>query len=520
MKLSILLSPWIPTLTTVVITLFLYFRRCRNRIDNPMRKLPPESTGGWPLIGHLFLLTGPKPLHITLSKMADKYGPIFSIRLGSRRGLIVSSSELAKECYRTNDVAFSNRPQTAAVGLMGYNNAMIGFSNYGPYWREMRKISVLRLLSSRKVAALGDAREFQIRAIMRSLSEYCFSTRKEKECVDMRKIFVDLTLSLMVRTVAGDVEEKMDLGEQETWRRTIREFFEIITVFTISDVVPFLKWVDWFGGMHKAFRKTGKNFDIMLQEWLEDHKRQKKNMNDEEEDFMGEMLDVADCVAQEFPFYDADTINKATCLTMMLGGTDTMSVALTWALSLLLNNPDTLKTAQQELDTHIGRQRLVKESDIDNLVYIQAIIKETLRLQPPVPVVPREAAHDCIVAGYHIPAGTRLFINTWKIQRDPRVWPDPLQFKPERFLTGHKEVDVQGLQFELVPFGGGRRVCPGISFALRALQLALASFLHGFEVETTSGGGVDMTGSFGTTNMKATPLEVCLRPRLSPQVYA
>lgn len=203
----------------------------------------------------------------------------------------------------------------------------------------------------------------------------------------------------------------------------------------------------------------------------------------------------------------------------MIGGTDTSSVTLTWALSLLLNNRDTLKRAQEEVDLHVGRERLVQESDIEKLVYIQAIVKETLRLHPPIPLTPREARDDCVVAGYHIPKGTWVFINTWKLQRDPRVWTDPLAFKPERFLTSHREVDVQGLHFELVPFGGGRRVCPAIAFALRTIHLALATLVHGFDIDTPSGKAVDMEGSTGSTYVKATPLEVCLKPRLCPQFY-
>ncbi|KAL0325665.1 UNVERIFIED_CONTAM: cytochrome [Sesamum radiatum] len=206
---------------------------------------------------------------------------------------------------------------------------------------------------------------------------------------------------------------------------------------------------------------------------------------------------------------------------MMLGGSDTTTVTLTWALCLLLNNQHTLKRAQEELDNHIGKERLVNESDIEKLVYIQAIIKETLRLQPVTPLLPpRESVEDCTVAGYHIPVGTRLIVNLWKLHRDPRVWIDPLEFRPERFLLEHKEVDVRGKHFELLPFGVGRRICPGITFGLRVTQLALASFLHEFEVENVVDKAVDMTGSFGTTNMKVTPLEVLLKPRLSPHFYA
>ncbi|KAK4390622.1 cytochrome [Sesamum angolense] len=125
-----------------------------------------------------------------------------------------------------------------------------------------------------------------------------------------------------------------------------------------------------------------------------------------------------------------------------------------------------------------------------------------------------------VPAGYYIPAGTRLMVNIWKLHRDPQVWDDPLEFQPERFLTKYKEVDVQGKNFELLPFGGGRRICPGISFGLRFTELTLASFLHGFEMEKFSDEAINMTGTFGSTNMKATPLEVFLKPRLSPNLYA
>ncbi|KAI3474338.1 hypothetical protein Pfo_029167 [Paulownia fortunei] len=389
------------------------------------------SRGSWRVAinRHLFLLSGPDPLHISLSNMADNYGPVFSVRLGTRRGLIVNSWETAKECYRTNDVAFSNRPKTAAIGLMGYNFAMLGFSNYGP-----------------KVTALGDVREFQIRALMKSMSENYYS------CVSKRDEEGEGEMAAVYKGILQD-----------------DDCFHHIRCSPASQVDGL------FWRMHKAFKKTGRNFDTMLQAWLEEHKKQKKTTS--EDDFMGEMLSVADSVAQEFPFYDADTINKATCQISK-------------------------RIRHRKISLHPSHNQ-------GNNAPTATGTRE-----------PREAGEDCVVAGYHVPAGTRLFVNAWKIQRDPRVWANPLEFRPERFLTSHKEVDVQGLHFELLPFGGGRRVCPAISFALQATQLALASFLHGFDVETPSGEAVDMTGSFGTTNMKATPLEVCLRPRLSPELYA
>ncbi|KAK6131157.1 hypothetical protein DH2020_035097 [Rehmannia glutinosa] len=507
---------WLTALFTVVSLILSFYSLVRCTRKNPKKNLPREADGGWPLIGHLRLLSGPDPPEITLSNMADKYGPIFSIRLGVHRALIVSSWEIAKECFTTNDIIFSNRPKVAAIEHMGYNFAMFGFSRYGPYWREMRKISMLNLLSNNKVAMLGNLFEIEVRALMRSLYNSC---NDKTVPLEMKKFLGDMSLNLMVRLTAGDTE--INKGKNEKWRGAIKEFLRLLGILTLPDVFPFLKWLDFFGGTKRAFNKTRKEMDSMLQGWLDVHKKHRKSGKNE--GFMTEMMVAANKVAQEFPEYgyDADTINKATCQTMMLGGTDTMTVTLIWALCLLLNNRHTITRAQQELDTHVGRERQVKTSDIENLVYIQSIIKETSRLCPTAPLSPpRESSENCTVAGYHVPAGTRLIINTWKLHRDPRVWADPLEFKPERFLTTHRDIDVRGQHFEFLPFGCGRRICPGISLALQMTELALASLLHGFEIETVSDEAVDMTGSLGATNMKATPLEVLLTPRLSPELYA
>lgn len=189
-------------------------------------------------------------------------------------------------------------------------------------------------------------------------------------------------------------------------------------------------------------------------------------------------------------------------------------------LSLLLNNKEVLKKAQDELDRNVGRDRQVKESDIKCLVYLQAIVKETLRLYPAGPLSgPRAAFKDCSLAGYHVPAGTRLIVNIWKIQRDPLVWSDPSEFNPERFLTSHVDMDVKGQNYEFMPFGGGRRSCPGISFALQVVPLIMAHLLHGFDLTRHIDMPVDMTETAGVTNAKATPLEVVIKPRLRPEIY-
>jgi cytochrome P450 len=207
---------------------------------------------------------------------------------------------------------------------------------------------------------------------------------------------------------------------------------------------------------------------------------------------------------------------------MIAGGNDTIMVTLTWAISLLLNNCHVLKKAQEELDIEVGKEIIVNESDIHKLIFIQAIVKETLRLYPPAPLsTPREFLEDCTIGGYQVPKGTRLITNIWKIQTDPRVWSNPLKFDPERFLITHKHVKVKGIgqHFELIPFGSGRRACPGASFGLQMVHLALASFLHIFEISAPSNAPVDMSERFGMTNIKATALEVLITLRLSSDPY-
>ncbi|XP_059637725.1 cytochrome P450 CYP82D47-like [Cornus florida] len=504
----------------------LWMSRVGHRNTASKKRVAPEAAGAWPLIGHLHLLGGSQLQHIILGTLADEHGPIFGIRLGVHRALVVSTWELAKECFTTNNRAFSSRPKGVAMEHMGYNYAMFGFSPIGPYWRKMRRITTAELLSNHRLVMLNRVCETEVKASIKELYKLWVKnkTASDEVLVEMRKWFADISLNLTVRIVAGKryVETNtMASSDGDRLHKALREFFELMGVFTVSDALPFLRWLD-LGGYEKAMKKTAKELDSFLQRWLEEHKQKvSAGAKSEQDDFMDLMLSILDDDgALDESIFDVDTISKATCLTLFLGATDSISVTLTWALSLLLNNPHALKKAQEELDIHVGRERQVTESDINNLVYLQAILKETLRLYPAGQLLaPREAIEDCILGGYHVRAGTRLIVNLWKIHHDPRVWSDPFEFVPERFLTTHKELDVRGQHFELIPFGSGRRVCPGVSFALQITQLTLASLLHGFVVATPVDEPVDMSESFGLSNPKATPLEVLITPRLSAELY-
>nr|KYP36166.1 Cytochrome P450 82A3 [Cajanus cajan] len=269
-------------------------------------------------------------------------------------------------------------------------------------------------------------------------------------------------------------------------------------------------------------KRTAKELDEFVQVWLEEHRRNRNcdlREGKDDHDFMDVLLSLVE-KGEEFDGHDADITIKATCLALILAGTDTTTGTMTWTLSLLLNHREILNKVIHELDTKIGSKKMVEVSDLKKLEYLQCIIKETLRLYPVGPLsMPHESIEDCTVGGYHVSTGTRLLTNISKLQRDPSLYSDPLEFRPERFLTTHKNIDIKGQHFELIPFGAGRRMCPGLSFSLQIMQLTLASLLHGFDIVTLDGRPVDMLEHIGLTNIKASPLQVILTPRLSPHIY-
>ncbi|XP_019174421.1 PREDICTED: cytochrome P450 82A3-like [Ipomoea nil] len=271
-------------------------------------------------------------------------------------------------------------------------------------------------------------------------------------------------------------------------------------------------------------KEVAKEMDSLVDEWLQEHRLKKEATGDgsivrgSKEDFMDVMLSRMEGI--DLNSFNADSVIKSACMALIAGGADTTSVMLTWALSLMMNNPHVLKMAQEELDIVVGKERKVNESDIKNLVYLQAIVKETFRMYPGAPLGgPRMFTKDCIVSGFHVPKDTWLFFNLWKLQQDSQVWSSPHEFKPERFINSHKDLDVLGQDFELIPFGAGRRICPGITFGLQMVHLVLANLLHSFELSNVSNEGIDMTETAGLTNLKTTPLEILIVPRLSHNLY-
>ncbi|ESW23138.1 hypothetical protein PHAVU_004G021500 [Phaseolus vulgaris] len=487
-------------------------------------KEAPTVAGAWPILGHLPLLSASKRPHRTLGALADKYGPIFTIKLGAKSALVINNWETAKECFTTNDIVVSSRPKLVAAEHMSYNQAMFVVAPYGPYWRKIRKITVSEILSPLRVKQLRHVFESEVEGSIKELFDFWRSNKNESgyALVELKQWFSHLIFNMVLQMITGKRYFSAATVDDEKARRFVRameEFMRLFGLFTVGDAVPWLRWFD-FGGHEKAMKETAKELDSIIGEELEEHRKRKGlgEKVDEAKDFMDIMISLFD--GRTIDGVDADTVIKSTLLAVIAGGTDTSNIVLTWEISLILRNPLVLEKVKVELDIHIGKEKCVSEFDISKLTYLQAIVKETLRLYPPAPLsTPREFIEDCTLSGYNIKKGTRLITNLWKIHTDSNVWEDSLEFKPERFLTTHKDIDVKGHHFELLPFGGGRRMCPGISFGIEVVHFSLASFLHSFEILSSSPNPIDMTENFGLTNTKATPLEILIKPRLSFSCY-
>ncbi|MFQ6651443.1 hypothetical protein Gotur_023774 [Gossypium turneri] len=294
--------------------LFLFSFLLISRRNTNSKKTAPEAGGAWPIIGHLRLLGGSQPPHISLANMADKYGRIFSIKLGVHRALVVSDWEIAKECLTVNDKALASRPKLASSEILGNNRAMLGFAPYGPYWRQIRKVAAVELLSNHRLELLKHVRESEVKTSLQQLYQLWSKKRSansDKVLVEMKGWFKEVTLNVIMRMIVGKrIPNSSEGGENLKWRKSMDDFFLLSGKFLISDALPFLRFLD-IGGDIKFMKKTAKELDQVLQGWLREHKQKRaENKANGEEDFMGVMLSML----SEAEEHHADTINKINCL--------------------------------------------------------------------------------------------------------------------------------------------------------------------------------------------------------------
>ncbi|XP_039034795.1 cytochrome P450 81Q32-like [Hibiscus syriacus] len=471
------------------------------------KNLPPSPLS-LPILGHLHLLK--PPVHRFYHRLSQIYGPVFSLRLGSRFVVVVSSSTVAEECFTKNDVLLANRPKLIIWKYIGYNYTSVTASSYGDHWRNLRRISAIEIFSSSRLNAFASIRKDEVRRLLVKLSR---DSRRGFARVELKSMLHDLTFNNIMRMLAGKRyygDEVMDDDEASEFRELIAQAVSYAGSGNRSDFMPLL---NWFGGYEKKVKKLGEKIDGLLQKLIDEHrcKQLYNNTNNNNNSTIDHLLNLQ----QSDPHYYTDEIIKGLMLVLIFAGTDTSAVTLEWAMSNLLNHPVVLRRAKAEIDSEIGEENLIDESDLPKLKYLQGIIFETLRLYPAAPLLlPHEPSSDCTVGGYDVPRGTIVLVNAWSIHRDPKSWEDPTSFKPERFENDEKlggEGDLG--THNLMPFGLGRRACPGAGQAQRVMGLTLGALIQCFEWERIDGNAIDMVEGTGGTMPKAHPLKALCKAR-------
>ncbi|XP_078175103.1 cytochrome P450 71A1-like [Carex rostrata] len=469
---------------TIPILLLIY---TQTRPSNPHLSLPP-SPPRLPLLGHLHRI-GSLPHH-SLHNLSSCYGPIMYLHLGSVPTVILSSADAVEKSVRFHDIALSSRPHLAVPDILLYGSSDVAFSPYGEYWRQARRICVLHLLSTKRVQSFGFIRQQEVSLLIDKIRLISSSNEGCGSVVNLSRMLVKLTNDIVCRVTLG--HKFSDDG----WNKThshLKHFVAHLGTTLVGENVPCLGWLDWLLGSKKRMRKTAEGLDSFLENAIDKHEKEKRDdLRDgihkdqmEGSDLIDVLLNVQENDTEIGVSLSRNNI-KAIILDMFSAGTDTVSTALAWTMAELIKNPKEMKNVQDEVRSMIGTDGRLTEETIKKMTYLNAAIKETFRLHPPVPLlVPRESTKDIDLLGYCIPARTRFIINAWAIGRDTDTWERADEFMPERFLGSN--VDYNGQHFGLIPFGTGRRTCPGISFAMATISFALASLLYHFDWDLPDG---------------------------------
>ncbi|KAH7528357.1 phenylacetaldehyde oxime monooxygenase CYP71AN24 [Ziziphus jujuba] len=497
-QLSILFHPFLVSLFFLLSLLFLFIR---SRSGGKRKLNLPPSPPRFPIIGNLHQLGS--LLHSSFRDLSLKYGPdLMLLQLGQTPTLVVSSAEMVKEMIKSHDIVFSNRPRTTAADILLYGCKDVSFSPYGEYWRQVRKIGVLELLSMKRVHQFQFVRDEEVAILVERIRK----ASVKGVPVNLTEMLFAVSNNIVSRCVLGQCfvgeDGKSKFGEVA--RRLMTHFVE----FSVGDFFPSLRFIDDLRGFTGRLKKTFGELDAFFDKVIEVHKAVMESDTADSKDFVDILLRLQNDKMLDFEFTRNDL--KALLIDMFVGGSHTTSTSLEWLMAELVKNPKVMKKAQEEVRKVVGKKPKVEMEDINQMEYLKCVIKENARLHPPVPLlVPRETTSKIEMGGYHIPAKTRVFINAWAIQRDPRSWDRAEEFIPERFEKS--SVDFKGQDFQLIPFGIGRRGCPGMSFGITSIEYVIANLLYWFDWKASDGGlgeNLDMSEANGLTVTKIVPLRL------------
>ncbi|KAL0296160.1 UNVERIFIED_CONTAM: Flavonoid 3'-monooxygenase [Sesamum radiatum] len=441
----------------------------------------PPGPRGLPIVGFWpFLRTD---MHIQFTELARQYGPIYKLWLGSKLCTVISSPSLIKEIVRDQDTIFANRDSTVArVG--SYNGNDISFCPYDSSWRTRRKLFVHDMLSNRSLDAT-------------------FNLRKdESECYNEHGVG---------NTIEGERKDKIGAAVSSLVTRS----FDFMGKPNVSDYFAVLATFD-IQGVEKEMSDIMQRVDEIIEDIINERTKVGGggNKNGGRLDFLQMLLELSE--KQDVKTEFGKTQIKALITDIVMGGTDTSSTTIEWVMTEFMRNPEVMEKAHKELSEVVGLNNIVEEFHIPKLVYLDAVIKESLRIHPTGPLlIPRTPSQSCTVGGYSIPKDSAVIINIWSIQRDPLAWNNQLEFIPERFLGDSEKWDFSENNFNYIPFGSGRRICAGLPLAERMLKYILASLLHSFDWQLPKSERVDIKDKYGVVLRKKNPLVAIPSPRLS-----
>jgi cytochrome P450 len=480
----------------------------------------PQGPRSLPIIGNIHQLGN--DAHTFLWQEAKKYGPIMYLRLGSQGFVVASSAEAAREFVKVQDKVWAGRESSTSMDMFSYNHLDIAGAPYGPYWLHLRKICTMELFTTKCLELFRPPRTDEFNQMIKSIMDDV----EQGKIVDLAMKLRHVAMNNITRMLLNKRFYGVDASEQHKaykFKELTFNLLKLLTIRSIGDFVPWLKWVIIVSGLKSRMMKVKARADVVLQEFLEVKKNGKiinvKNDDVHCEDFVDVLMAQP---AEDGTGHLSDNSIKAVIQDMLLAGTDTTANTVEWAIAELLRHPHCAKKLQTELDEVVGKDRIVTESDIPNLPYLNAVVKEVLRLHPAAPLsVTHVALEDTTVGGFDFVAGTRLCVNIYAIQRDPKWWERPLEFDPERFIK-NPEINPLGSHFQFIPFGTGRRQCPGMLLALLFVQVGLARLMQSFDFALPNGqdpATLDMTEKFGVTLPRQNPLQVVCKPRLPKHFY-
>ncbi|XP_024992904.1 cytochrome P450 76AD1-like [Cynara cardunculus var. scolymus] len=476
---------------------FTVFRRRNSRL--------PAGPYPFPIVGNLLQL-GDKP-HRSLASLSKLYGPLMSLKLGCITTIVVSSPDIVKEFFHTHDITFSSRSVPSTGGVVDHHKYSIAWLPVGDQWRRLRRVTKEYLYSVQRLEASELVLGKKVQELLDHVNQCC----AREEPINMGVVVFTTTLNIFSNFLFSLDFAQYDSVLSQEFNDAIRGLMEVAGTPNLADFFPMLKLFDPQGLVRRG-NVYGKRmlaiFDKIIDQRL--HTRSNSSSCDgvssRKNDVLDSLLDIN--LNGESGSFNINDM-KHWFLDLFVAGTDTTATTLEWAMAELIRNPDIMKAARLEVTKHMqSNNRNIQESDITRLPYLQAIVKETLRLHPPVPLlVPHKAIHDVDVQGFIVPKNAQILCNVWAMGRDPNVWSNPEMFMPERFLE--VEIDYKGHDFKFIPFGTGRRICPGLNFAHRMLHIIIGSLIHKFDWKldgNVSALDMDMEEKFGLTMPKSVPL--------------